>query len=345
MNLAMLLQSLAGGPSSPPPPMRMPDDGSGFGQTAQVPSPASPSSVQTQLLTQAPAPTATSDPYQFKGRFGIKGTARDILGTIGDALLLQAGRQPIYAPQRQQEREAMALQDFTKNPSDAIQALSRVNPKMAVELQAAMASQKNAELASQRMFRDSTEKYNNIVIDRALGMLRTAKPDNYSAVSKTVKNYLQAKGVEAPFELPDTYDADAINSALMFGVAPKTQYTEEKKDERLVTTEGGKNARAAARNKTTLQAAGISQAGQNERTLLREDRQDRRLTITEAGKDRRTEKKGGALAAILGGGNTQNGGGTASKGGGKYGPPGTVLYQNGNRFVVDSNGKPVYSPK
>lgn len=59
-----------------------------------------------------------------KGMFGVHGTLRDVLGTLGDAFLIQGGAKPIYAPVRQQERESDALVGLASNPQDTIGRLA-----------------------------------------------------------------------------------------------------------------------------------------------------------------------------------------------------------------------------
>jgi hypothetical protein len=64
----------------------------------------------------------------------VKGTLRNVLGTLGDAFLINAGHDPIFAPQRQMERTGDALYGFTDNPAAAIERLTQVNPQAALAL-------------------------------------------------------------------------------------------------------------------------------------------------------------------------------------------------------------------
>lgn len=89
---------------------------------------------------QAPeeSPITAEAPIQRKGMFGIHGTARDILGVLGDAFLTQAGRNTVYEPQRDREQIAQALggsEDFISNPLAAIKKLNDAGyPEQAQEL-------------------------------------------------------------------------------------------------------------------------------------------------------------------------------------------------------------------
>lgn len=64
-------------------------------------------------------------PKEHKGRFGTKGVLRDILGTLGDAFLVQGGADAMYAPQREKEKAADAMAGFSRNPLKAIERLAR----------------------------------------------------------------------------------------------------------------------------------------------------------------------------------------------------------------------------
>jgi len=77
---------------------------------------------------------ALSKAPQHKGMFRTKGTLRNILGTLGDAFLVQSGNKPVYAPQRQLERQQDALSGFTVNPIAAIERMAQVDPKAAQDL-------------------------------------------------------------------------------------------------------------------------------------------------------------------------------------------------------------------
>lgn len=109
---------------APPPPAQLPPEVEAFLQTrGQVPVSPVPAQTPVQTVTDGMAPQITPEqaeeiavngvgPYERKGLFGIKGTARDILGLLGDAFLVQSGNKPMYAPRREEERKADALRSF-----------------------------------------------------------------------------------------------------------------------------------------------------------------------------------------------------------------------------------------
>lgn len=60
---------------------------------------------------------------QHKGLFGMKGTLRDVLGILGDAFLVQGGRNQIYAPGRSREMAGDAMAGATQAPLAAAERL------------------------------------------------------------------------------------------------------------------------------------------------------------------------------------------------------------------------------
>ena len=164
-----------------------------------------------QAASQSPVVMAedipVQAPIQRKGLFGVKGTLRDILGTLGDGLLVGSDADPVYAPQRQRERQSDALTHFMENPLEAIQRLNDAGfPQQAQDLYKDYSVLQNQN-AQQRIRADD---YKSRVWGRAAGMLATATPENWGAVREQIGKYLTARGVEAPYALPDKYDADQI---------------------------------------------------------------------------------------------------------------------------------------
>lgn len=83
------------------------------------------------------------------GMFHTKGTLRDVLGLLGDAFLVQGGRNRIYAPAREQEKASDALAGYTQNPQaymDAAERVSAIDPEMGLK----MATQAQAQQLGQQ---------------------------------------------------------------------------------------------------------------------------------------------------------------------------------------------------
>lgn len=61
----------------------------------------------------------TSQYPQHSGLFGVHGTLRNVLGTLGDAFLISAGHQPIYSQKINEEHMADAMAGFASDPRAA----------------------------------------------------------------------------------------------------------------------------------------------------------------------------------------------------------------------------------
>jgi hypothetical protein len=83
------------------------------------------------------AEESTNRASDRKGLFGTRGTLRDILGTLGDFFLVGGGGSPMYAPMREREKWADALQGMTAGPEAeraAFERAMRINPEATLNL-------------------------------------------------------------------------------------------------------------------------------------------------------------------------------------------------------------------
>lgn len=92
-----------------------------------------------------------------RGLFGVKGTLRDVLGLVGDAFLVQGGRDPYYAPRRRQEQISDAMAGFTEDPTSAAERVGYYDPKLGQEIlgEAETSLLKKAQLESLKSTRAS----------------------------------------------------------------------------------------------------------------------------------------------------------------------------------------------
>ena len=193
----------------------------------------------TQGAPAMPEPVMGDDivaqaPITHKGMFGIKGTARDILGVLGDAFLTQSGNKQIYRPQREQERQADALASFTDNPLEAVQRLNNAGfPEQAQELYKNYVTQDIARTQAGYKGEDAQAKR----WGRAASLLGSATEKNWSKLYPLYKKYLAANGISAPVELSETYDPDLIQAARYSAYGADKQIDDEENrryhDERL----------------------------------------------------------------------------------------------------------------
>lgn len=156
-----------------------------------------------------------------KGMFGIKGQARDILGLIGDAFLVQGGADPIYRQQRLNERIADALRDYGTDELGAISALASV-PGADKRVQEMMDNYQQNEVRRGTLKNtirktDSDIAENNlqrdgIVLGRVASMMDSVKGDPvaWTLMRDQALKYAANKGVELPYGIPDKPSEDFI---------------------------------------------------------------------------------------------------------------------------------------
>lgn len=156
------------------------------GQQQPEPTPDPPVSPPTQgVVTPEPpfslraTPRISREPSTGEGEalgsgrrsvIGAKGRFRDILGTIGDALLMYNDKDPRYAPQREQEVLQDAMQLFQANPQEGLRAVASVNPKMAAQLQEQMQQNELKKLQA-----ESLNDYRQAQGEAAQSRIKTAE--------------------------------------------------------------------------------------------------------------------------------------------------------------------------
>lgn len=99
--------------------------------TAPTATPSSPNtdfqhSIYNNQPEQQMAAQGQGQNPQHTGMFGVKGTLRNVLGVLGDAMLIQSGHNPMYRPEVQNEKEADAMTGFQSNPMGAAGRLAAV---------------------------------------------------------------------------------------------------------------------------------------------------------------------------------------------------------------------------
>lgn len=158
-----------------------------------------------------PSPEELEELLPRKGMFGMKGTLRDILGTLGDAFLVQGGANRIYGPQRQMEREGDAMFGVTQNPMQAIERLAVHNPEAAQQLlqRVQQAQYQQGSLASQEAARQNQAQdrnYTNVSQARnqvARWLQAADTPEKQAFVIQQAQRLANELGVDvADFGLP-----------------------------------------------------------------------------------------------------------------------------------------------
>lgn len=165
-------------------------------------------------------------PLEHKGMFGIKGTPRNILGVLGDAFLVQAGKDPLYMNTRRNERYADAMLNFNEDPIAATIQARAIDPKRANEdydtyvdnLREAGKARGEAEKRG-RDIRKADYDFEQDVLDRGARLFQgKVNAENYPQFKKLYEEFVSSRGV-TPRKLPDVYNADEVQNLLSTAVS------------------------------------------------------------------------------------------------------------------------------
>lgn len=144
--------------------------------------PPRPAIVPKYILNDDRIPPHRSETEEIiprEGMFGIRGTLRDVLGTLGDAFLVQSGNAPAYRQQRQREEVGDAMYGFSQNPLQAIERLTAMGyPEQAAALQQQVQAQ---AIAEQRAIREQAS---------AEGLLNQRRQKLIESTSDHLRNIL-----------------------------------------------------------------------------------------------------------------------------------------------------------
>jgi hypothetical protein len=108
------------------------ENASSTGNSWEIPEDGGPMALPG--LVPQKRPVGMGNPMERKSLLGIGGKARDILGSIGDALLIGNDAKPMYKPARDQEKLQDILRDSDLSDTDGVfKKMFQVNPEMAME--------------------------------------------------------------------------------------------------------------------------------------------------------------------------------------------------------------------
>lgn len=260
-------------------------------------------------LLRAGAQGQQGVPDQHTGMFGVHGTFRDVLGTLGDAMLMQAGRNPIYDPQRDQEKIGDAFKQYGFGTPEAMQAVAAVNPALAQQMyqQKAMDDLRQAGLGIRAQgVIDRGNHYGATDLSRVRtsvgGLLNTANADNYDNIYKVIDERLKRVGSSAEAEgIPATYDEQGVKDYARGTMTAKEQAAADAAAANASsnTTKAGAAVVSAKANKTRSDAY----AAQTPSVIARNEATTNTLIPAQAnranagaGYDRSRTKGGGAAA-------------------------------------------------
>lgn len=249
----------------------------------QGPMPAAQAPAAPADVTM-PDVTVTGTPFSNKyheglirsGPFSVGQTGGNVLGLLGDALLVGSGHDAIYQPRLQRARESEALIDFADDPMRAISQMSQVNPDKAQKLYNDYVSSQNDTSRTASLNRAAEQAFENNIHQRALSFLGAATPDSLPGVVELIKKYYTDSGVTPMFNLDDVHSVDdAIRLASgAVDVKDQRKLAEDRRYHDAVIAqdrveEGGRNRRES------MQQEGANQRNREDNATSRANTQDR----------------------------------------------------------------------
>lgn len=224
------------------------------------------------------------DPH--KGMFGLKGTMRDILGTLGDAMLIGGGGKAMYTPQKQQERMGDAMVGFgsgdevtdlavlrrvaQQDPVMAQKLLDQMNQRKYQQAQAQNAQEKtkqDAQTDAQKAYDTGSKIYGSAL--RGMGPGKYNKP----MLDAIAKQYgLPADLFNAPEQFDGNWAEPYIRQGTPVNQQENTAIREEQGNRRLNLTEQQGNARIGETGRHNRVNEKIAQQRANKPAAGREPR-------------------------------------------------------------------------
>lgn len=198
-----------------------------------------------------------------KGMFGVKGTFRDILGTLGDAFLMQQGIDPMYRGQRKQEDMGDAFQGFEDDPLGAIKKMGGVDAATGQKYYNSYLDSQDRGKALQQKTADDRFKQEGLFQTRLGGIFGAANEKTYPAMLANAKKRAESQGMGHLLEgLPETYDKDGVAGWVRGTMEPKDQAFNDYRQERLGDFDATREEQTRAnksREGTTTRNAGTAE--------------------------------------------------------------------------------------
>lgn len=162
---------------------------------------------------------------EHKGLFGLKGTFRDVLGVLGDAFLLNEGRDPLYRAQRQQEKLGDAFQGFDQDPLGAIQRIGGVDAALGQKYYGDYLDSRDRQAKLAQDAQLEGYKGEGAFATRMGGLFGAANEKTYPALLANARKLAEARGYGHLLDgLPDVYDENAVKAWVRGTMAPKEQF-------------------------------------------------------------------------------------------------------------------------
>lgn len=168
-----------------------------------------------------------------KGMFGLHGTLRDVLGTLGDAFLVQGGGKAVYAPTREREREGDAMAGMTQAPRAAVERMTAVNPELARSMGHDVVTAEAAQAALERQAQQEAAARYEKGVRLFGGMLGATTAETYDRMRPILQRLKQTYGLGDEYKIPDQFDPDYAAAVSNGAINPYQQQTLDQGDRRI----------------------------------------------------------------------------------------------------------------
>lgn len=216
---------------------------------------------------------------------------RDVLGAIGDGLLLGAGAKPMYLPRRDARLQGQALLGYQSDPQSALERLAQTGTPDSLDLMRGLQTeyQRSEDRAAQR---EMTQEYRNEVN-------RLKKEKVLQDLSKVVP------GVLARATTPELYTSawerldqmarridDKLDATTAFGIPYPEDWTPEMTawygvtGNQMITSDVQREAEQGRNSRLN-----VMESGRNYRTNLAESGRNYRANLAESGRNERANAK------------------------------------------------------
>jgi len=216
---------------------------------------------------------------------------RDILGAIGDGLLIGAGAQPMYLPRRDARLQGQALLGYQSDPQSALERLAQTGAPGSLDLMKSLQTeyQRSEDRAAQReMTQEYRNEVNRLKKEKVLqdlskivpGVLaRATTPELYASawdrLDQMVRRIDDTRDATTAFGIPYPEDWTPEMTA-WYGVTGNQMITSDVQRE----AEQGRNTRL-----------NVMESGRNYRTNLMEGGRNYRANLAESGRNERAKAK------------------------------------------------------
>lgn len=241
-----------------------------------------------------------AEPPRREGMFGISGVGRDILGLIGDAVLMRGGQAPLYTQKRIGEQEAdrysQVAAGFTEDPLGTIRKMAQAG--YGKEAQALYQEYQKNEIASRKadaeiganasLTRKRDNETNMTAEGRIGNVLSYANAENYPQYKQLAEAMAERAGIT--LDLPDQYDEDQLRpwreGSMTLKDAEAQDLRRDIAKSNMFLAAGRLKVDALDKGQRARQASS-NEGGRNQRAADAETGKNRRAADAEAGRNRR----------------------------------------------------------